>query len=105
MESPPHVRIRCFRMGRSQRFLTSAFRAARRRHERACSFDRNRDSFQGRGDVVIREGDPSNFFYVMLEGELRVTKFFDNQEIFSWGDGSRGVLRRDSNPARRYRIL
>ncbi len=34
------------------------------------------------GDTVIREGDPSNYFHVMLAGELRVTKFFDNQEIF-----------------------
>ena len=35
-----------------------------------------------RGETVLREGDPSNFFYVMLEGELRVTKFFGEQEIF-----------------------
>ena len=35
-----------------------------------------------RGEIVLREGDPSNFFYVMLEGELRVTKFFGEQEIF-----------------------
>jgi signal transduction histidine kinase len=34
------------------------------------------------GDSVVREGDPSNYFYVMLEGELRATKFFDQQEIF-----------------------
>ena len=34
------------------------------------------------GDTVINEGDPSRYFQVMLEGELRVTKFFDNQEIF-----------------------
>jgi CRP-like cAMP-binding protein len=35
-----------------------------------------------RGEIVLREGDPANFFYVMLEGELRVTKFFGEQEIF-----------------------
>ena len=34
------------------------------------------------GDTVVSEGDPSDFFYVMLEGELRATKFFDEQEIF-----------------------
>ena len=34
-----------------------------------------------RGEIVLRQGDPSNFFYVMLEGELRVTKFFGEQEI------------------------
>jgi signal transduction histidine kinase len=33
-------------------------------------------------EVILREGDPSNFFHVMLEGELRVTKFFGEQEIF-----------------------
>ncbi|MGA9577853.1 MAG: ATP-binding protein, partial [Terrimicrobiaceae bacterium] len=35
-----------------------------------------------RGEIVLREGDQSNFFYVMLQGELRVTKFFGEQEIF-----------------------
>ena len=34
------------------------------------------------GETVVSEGDQSNFFYVMLEGELRVTKFFGEQEIF-----------------------
>ena len=34
------------------------------------------------GETIIRDGDPANFFYVMLEGELRVTKFFGDQEIF-----------------------
>ena len=34
------------------------------------------------GETVIREGDHANYFNVMLEGELRVTKFFDNQEIY-----------------------
>ena len=35
-----------------------------------------------RGETVLREGDPSNFFHVILEGELRATKFFGEQEIF-----------------------
>src|SRR4029077_11791874 len=34
------------------------------------------------GETLIREGDPSNFFHVILEGELRATKFFGEQEIF-----------------------
>ncbi|MET0253067.1 MAG: cyclic nucleotide-binding domain-containing protein, partial [Terrimicrobiaceae bacterium] len=34
------------------------------------------------GDTIINEGDASRYFHVMLAGELRVTKFFDNQEIF-----------------------
>ena len=35
-----------------------------------------------RGEIVLREGDPGNFFHVMLEGELRVTKLFGEQEIY-----------------------
>ena len=42
-----------------------------------------------RGEIVFGQGDPSNFFYVMLEGELRVTKFFGEQEIIvdAWVPG------------------
>ena len=35
-----------------------------------------------RGEIMLRDGDPSNFFHVTLEGELRATKFFGEQEIF-----------------------
>ena len=42
-----------------------------------------------RGEIVLRDGDPSNFFYVTLEGELRATKFFGEQEIFL-GSGAPG---------------
>ena len=34
------------------------------------------------GETFISDGDAANFFYVMLEGELRVTKFYGDQEIF-----------------------
>ena len=34
------------------------------------------------GETLIRGGDPANFFYVMLEGELRVIKYYGDQEIF-----------------------
>ena len=34
------------------------------------------------GEALIRDGDPADFFYIMLEGELRVTKFYGDQEIF-----------------------
>jgi C4-dicarboxylate-specific signal transduction histidine kinase len=33
------------------------------------------------GETLTRPGDPANFFYIMLEGELRVTKFYGDQEI------------------------
>ena len=33
------------------------------------------------GETLIRDGDPADFFYVMLEGELRVTKYYGDQEI------------------------
>ena len=42
-----------------------------------------------RGEILLRDGDPSNFFYVTLEGELRATKFFGDQEIFL-GSGAPG---------------
>jgi CRP-like cAMP-binding protein len=34
------------------------------------------------GETLIYEGDPADFFYVMLEGEARATKFYGDQEIF-----------------------
>ena len=34
------------------------------------------------GETLIRGGDPADVFYIMLEGELRVTKFYGDQEIF-----------------------
>ena len=34
------------------------------------------------GETFIRDGDPADFFYVMLEGELRATKYYGDQEIF-----------------------
>jgi signal transduction histidine kinase len=34
------------------------------------------------GETLIRGGDPADFFYVLLEGELRVTKYYGDQEIF-----------------------
>ena len=34
------------------------------------------------GETLLRDGDPADFFYVMLEGELRVTKYYGDQEIF-----------------------
>jgi signal transduction histidine kinase len=45
-----------------------------------------------RGEIILREGDPSNFFSVMLEGELRVTKFFGEQEIFLASGGPGGFF-------------
>ena len=49
--------------------------------ERTC-FSTGHETRFKTGDTFINEGDASDFFHVMLEGELRVTKFFDNQEIF-----------------------
>ena len=33
------------------------------------------------GETLLNEGDRSDSFYVLLQGELRVTKFYDEQEI------------------------
>jgi signal transduction histidine kinase len=45
-----------------------------------------------RGEMILREGDPADFFYIMLEGELRVTKFFGEQEIFLASGGPGGFF-------------
>jgi signal transduction histidine kinase len=33
------------------------------------------------GEIIAREGDPATFFYVILEGEIRVTKTYGNQKV------------------------
>jgi len=33
------------------------------------------------GTMIAREGDPVEYFYVVLEGEIRVTKNYDGQEV------------------------
>lgn len=33
------------------------------------------------GDVIAREGDPVNYFHVILEGEIRVSKTYGNQNV------------------------
>jgi signal transduction histidine kinase len=33
------------------------------------------------GEFVIKEGDPGLYFYVILEGEIRVTKTYGNQKV------------------------
>jgi signal transduction histidine kinase len=33
------------------------------------------------GEIIAREGDPATFFYVILEGEIRVSKTYGDQEV------------------------
>src|SRR5262245_30079751 len=33
------------------------------------------------GEIIAREGDPATFFYVILEGEIRVSKTYGSQEV------------------------
>jgi signal transduction histidine kinase len=49
--------------------------------QRAC-FSTGTDVRLKAGETLIRSGDPADAFYIMLEGELRVTKFYGDQEIF-----------------------
>ena len=49
--------------------------------QRAC-FSTGTEIRLKAGDTLISDGDPADVFYVMLEGELRVTKYFGGQEIF-----------------------
>ena len=49
--------------------------------QRAC-FSTGTEIRLKAGETLVHEGDPADFFYVMLEGELRVTNFYGDQEIF-----------------------
>ncbi len=49
--------------------------------QRAC-FSTGTEVRLKAGETLIRGGDPAEVFYIMLEGELRVTKFYGDQEIF-----------------------
>ena len=49
--------------------------------QRAC-FSTGTEIRLKAGETLINDGDPADVFYVMLEGELRVTKYFGDQEIF-----------------------
>jgi CRP-like cAMP-binding protein len=33
------------------------------------------------GELIAKEGDPATFFYVILEGEIRVSKTYGNQKV------------------------
>ena len=49
--------------------------------QRAC-FSRGTEIRLKAGETLIRDGDPADVFFVMLEGELRVTEYYGDQEIF-----------------------
>ena len=49
--------------------------------QRACFSTGTEVRFKA-GETFTRPGEAVNFFYIMLEGELRVTKFYGDQEIF-----------------------
>ncbi len=49
--------------------------------QRACLSSGSERRFRT-GEIFLREGDAASYFHVMLEGELHVTKFFDDQEIY-----------------------
>ena len=80
MESPPPPQTQVV----SDRSFATVFDvplfAQLNESQREC-LSRGTEASFARGEIVLREGDPSNFFYVMLEGELRVTKSFGEQEI------------------------
>ena len=100
MESPPPPQTPAVSDGAFATVFDVPLFAQLNESQREC-FSMGTEVRFARGEIVLREGDPSNFFYVMLEGELRVTKFFGEQEIFFADAGSGRILRRDSNPAGR----
>jgi C4-dicarboxylate-specific signal transduction histidine kinase len=52
--------------------------------QRAC-FSTETEIRLKAGETLIRDGDPADAFYVMLEGELRATKYYGDQEILLGG--------------------
>ena len=49
--------------------------------QRAC-FSTGTEIRVKAGETLINDGNPADVFYVMLEGELRVTEYYGEQEIF-----------------------
>jgi signal transduction histidine kinase len=48
--------------------------------QRAC-FSTGAEIRVKAGETLLRDGDPPDFFYITLEGELRVMKYYGDQEI------------------------
>src|SRR5262245_46946559 len=48
--------------------------------ERSC-LDQGEIFSVPEGTMLAREGEPVNYFYVIVEGEIRVSKNFDGQEV------------------------
>ena len=80
MESPPPPQTPTVSDGAFATVFDVPLFAQLNESQRGC-LSRGTEIRFARGEIVLREGDPSNFFYVMLEGELRVTKSFGDQEI------------------------
>ena len=81
IESPPSIQSSAVSDGAFATIFDVPLFAQLDASQRACLSTGTEIRYET-GQTVVREGDPSSFFYVMLEGELRVTKFFDEQEIF-----------------------
>ena len=62
--------------------------------QRAC-FSTGTEIRVKAGETLISDGDPADVFYVMLEGELRVTEVLRRTGDLSCGSDSRGVFFRD----------
>ena len=80
MESPPPPQTPAVSKGGFATVFDVPLFAQLNESQRRCLSTGTEIRF-ARGEIVLRQGNPPNFFYVMLEGELRVTKFFGEQEI------------------------
>jgi signal transduction histidine kinase len=49
--------------------------------EESSCLDQGEEISVAAGEIIAREGDPATFFYVILEGEIRVTKTYGNQNV------------------------
>ena len=81
MESPPPPQTRAV----SDRSFATVFDvplfAQLNESQREC-FSTGTEIHLKAGETLIRDGDPADVFYIMLEGALRVTEYYGEQEIF-----------------------
>ena len=81
MESPPPPQSRAVSDGAFATVFDVPLFAQLNESQRECFSTGTEIHFKA-GETLIRDGDPADVFYIMLEGGLRVTEYYGDQEIF-----------------------
>ena len=81
MESPPPSQTPTVSEGGFATVFDVPLFAQLNESQREC-FSTGTEIHLKAGETLIRDGDPADIFYIMLEGELRVTEDYGDQEIF-----------------------